>query len=262
MFMLFFLHHFACPLQELSHLPYSSFLATLDDIAIQHSDVRRLADAAAAATLEESVAVLARTTPAASVATRRIDIFTENGSGNGFGRRPESGNGHASASRPETGRDVTHRADNHSGETIDTGKTTHGHKFTAEGGGAGDQGERGAGKTQKSRENSGKAASASRTGGRSSPNAKKSGVARGDVGAAGMAVAATLSTSAGSADVETIIVEGFRPDDQRLLILLQKYILVKSNAGKEVSESGPERAAMMVRDENFDDRHTCLVCLT
>lgn len=32
--------------------------------------------------------------------------------------------------------------------------------------------------------------------------------------------------------------QGFRPDDQRLLILLQKYILVKSHAGKEVSGPG------------------------
>ncbi|CAM9599254.1 unnamed protein product, partial [Scytosiphon promiscuus] len=172
--------------KDLSHLPYSSFLAALDDIGLQHSDVRRLADAAAATTLEESVAVCASVAPAASV--------------------------------PAT-------------EGPDAGRSTHRKRYAEEGGGAlgaGGQREGGAGKKE-SGENSDTAASTSRPGGRSSP--KRIGVARGKAGAA---VVSGEAAAAGSKAAEAVLMQGFRPDDQRLLVLLQKYILVKSHAGQEV----------------------------
>lgn len=181
--------------QDLSHLPYSSFLAALDDIAIQHPDVRKIADTAVAAELEERVATVA--SPSAPAASTSLVVS-----------RPESGSASDPRSRPGTGSGTSPSSGDPSGRGSPgaTSPTNHGRSITIA---TGNQGKAG-GARSKNRETDGLAVS--------SRGGKKG-------GAAEKAAAKTMDVAA---------VEGFRPDDQRLLVLLQKYVLVKSQAGKEV----------------------------
>lgn len=187
--------------QDLSHLPYSSFLAALDDITIQHPDVPKLADTAAAEALEESVATIAAAPTARSLVVRR----------------PGSGTASSPRSRPGTGSGTDTGSEEPSGRGSPgaISPTNHRRSLTTA---AGNQSKAGnARSSTREEDNSVAAATAAAV----SPRAgSRNGGARPKA-----AVAENLDTAAA---------EGFRPDDQRLLVLLQKYLLVKSQAGREV----------------------------
>lgn len=186
--------------QDLSHLPYSSFLAALDDIAVQHPDVPKLADTAAAEAEEESVAIIAAA-PARSLVVRR----PESGSASDPRSRPGTGSGNDTSSEEPTGR----------GSPGAISPPDHRRSLTIAV--AGSQSKAGSARGN-TREGGGLAAASA--GAAVSPKGGRSGGAR-----AKAAVAENL---------EAAPAKGFRPDDQRLLVLLQKYVLVKSQAGKEV----------------------------
>ncbi|CAM9128740.1 unnamed protein product [Ectocarpus fasciculatus] len=182
--------------KDLSHLPYSSFLAALDDIGTQHPDLRRLADAAAAAAQEESVAVLARATPGATTAVpSSVEANHESGVGK-TSKRPYNRSVKGGATSPTNADGKISRAEN--------SRTT---------------------KTKS------RAETAAKLGGRPGAAGAKS-----PAGGGATAKVAGAKAAGEGATAETIEVEclgGFRPDDQRLLVFLQKYVFVHSQAGKE-----------------------------
>lgn len=197
--------------QDLSHLPYSSFLAALDDIGTQHQDLRRLADAAAAAAQEESVAVLVRAIPGATTA---VSSMAEADRGSGVGKnskRPYHRSVKGGATSPTNADGKRSRAENC--------------RIT---------------KTDNRGEN------AAKLGGRPGAAGAKSSAC----GGATAKVAGAKATGEG-ATAETFEVDeylgGFRPDDQRLLVFLQNYVFVNSQAGKEVRESVPNVPLAIMR---------------
>lgn len=215
--------------QELSHLPYSSFLAVLDDVAIQHPDVRRLADSAAATALEESVVVLAA--PADPAKTLATKMCPNNESLEIAVSHPENGPGTLLGSRPGT-RNDGERPDNRSPSGRNTANAGLGNKVRAEQsrapGSSAHQGRKIGGKNKVT---DAKVKSPRRRGEKPDPTTRRAGVVAGEPRTA---ATSTTPEPTSSAAGETVPTSGFRPDDQRLLVLLQKYILVKSTAGKEV----------------------------
>ncbi|CAM9138462.1 unnamed protein product [Ectocarpus sp. 12 AP-2014] len=182
--------------KDLSHLPYSSFLAALDDIGTQHPDLRRLADAAAAAAQEESVAVLVRAIPGAATA---VSSLVQDDRRSGVGKKSKR----------------------HYNRSAKGGATS---PTNADGKGS---------RSEKSRtpttEN--RAEKAAKLVGRPGAAGAKSPVGGGATARVAGAKAAGEGATAETAEVECL--GGFRPDDQRLLVLLQKYVFVNSQAGKE-----------------------------
>lgn len=191
-------------MQDLSHLPYSSFLAALDDIAIQHPDVRKLADTAAAATLEENVAILAKPDPDFAI-TELIQ------------RRPGSGSGSDPRSHPGTGYSTDHRSGEHTGRggAIAVSPTRGRRSVSPEGGNPNKV-------DSNNREDDGTAVAVL------SPSRRVR------KGGTGIKAGANAGVAAAVRHSDVTAAAGLRPDDQRLLVLLQKYVLVKSQAGKEV----------------------------
>lgn len=206
-----FFDFFCAHTQDLSHLPYSSFLAALDDIAIQHPDVRKLADAAAAAALEERVAIAATTIPVTATATSSAERRPGSGSGSDPRSRPGTGSGTENRSKGPTGRDSPGA----------TSATSDGCPLPVAGGHQSKAGSTPARGNIIEDDGAAAAAVSPRGGGRKG-------------GAGATAVVAKATAAAAAANVDVMAAEGFRPDEQRLLVLLQNYVLAKSQAGKEV----------------------------
>lgn len=184
----------------MSYLPYSRFLATLDDLGLQHPDVRKLADAAAAFALAESVATLS--TPANALAERNPESKREAISAIRPGVRPGAGSATGlaadSAKRPKSGRESTRRIN----------PVLNQHKALEKQDPALSVG---------SRATSSKAEKHYKT--KAGAKSEK-------------------TTPAPQEKDDDVTAVGFQPNDQRLLVLLQKYILVKSEAGREVRVDG------------------------
>ncbi|CAB1111933.1 unnamed protein product [Ectocarpus sp. CCAP 1310/34] len=182
--------------KDLSHLPYSSFLAALDDIGTQHPDLRRLADAATAAAQEESVAVLVRAIPGATTAVSSL-VEADRGSGVGKkSKRPYNRSAKGGATSPTNADGKRSRAENSRTPTTEN-RAEKAAKLGVRPGAAGAKSPAGGGATAKV------------------------------AGAKAEGEGATAET------FEVDYLGGFRPDDQRLLVLLQKYVFVNSQAGKE-----------------------------
>lgn len=181
--------------QDLSYLPYASFLAVLDDITAQHSEVKRLAKKAVAVEADERVAITtASTIPAAtSTAVARQDNH------NGSGLTSSSGSGlygeYPGSDRHEDAALVPNNKPSRSPNGI-----------------------------------------------KSPRNVSTPGSDRGET-----SIATVTTTAATAAAAESPTGEGgegpvggvnpaagFGPNDQRLLVALQHYVLVKSDAGREV----------------------------
>lgn len=218
--------------QDLSHLPYSSFLAALDDIAIQHPDVRRLADAATAAALEERVAIIAAA-PGTSLVVRRPG----SGSATNPGSRPGTGGGTDTSSGEPAGRDSPRAFSPISDKR----------SLTAAGGN-----QSGAGNARGGTRGDDVAAAAAAV---ASKGDRTGGSAVAKAGKKKAAVAVAAETP----DAEAA--EGFRSDDQRLLILLQKYVLVKSQAGKEVRASRSNAHIHILYSPGGEKTPVCSVAL-
>lgn len=219
--------------QDLSHLPYSSFLACLDDITVQHPNVRKIAEAAAAAVIEEGVATLATS----------IVVRPESGSGTASSSRPGTtgttsgtrrGTGTGSGSRPGTAKGTANRA----------GESSRNHPT------AGTSSSRGAGSPRRADRISSAASDGENSKGEQAMRRKKNqsgavtatnhpteGTGRLDGAGAKKVVGGVTTTVAAAAEKKEILSPaGFRPDDQRLLVFLQQYVFVNSQAGREVSQ--------------------------
>ncbi|CBN75312.1 conserved unknown protein [Ectocarpus siliculosus] len=182
--------------RDLSHLPYPSFLAALDDIGTQHPDLRRLGDAAAAAAQEESVAVLVRAIPGATTAVSSL-VEADRGSGVGKkSKRPYNRSARGEATSPTNADGKRSRAENSRTPTTEN-----------------------------------RAEKAAKLSGRPGAAGAKSPAGGGATAKVAGAKAAGEGATAETAEVECL--GGFRPDDQRLLVLLQKFVFVNSQAGKE-----------------------------
>ncbi|CAM9548670.1 unnamed protein product [Pylaiella littoralis] len=196
--------------KDLSHLPYSSFLACLDDITIQHPTVRRIADATAAATIKEAIATLV---------TPNV-VHPGSGSGSGSGNRSGTGKGSRKRAGGYSGNQPTPGAGSSRGagspKSLDriSSEAQDGKKSTTEHATRGGQFQNGTVTTANYS-----------TDGRLS-EAKEKMVEK-------MVGAAKTTVVAAAEELETSFASGFRPDDQRLLVLLQQYVLVNSQAGRE-----------------------------
>lgn len=216
-------------MQDLSHLPYSSFLACLDDITIQHPNVRRIADATAAATIKEAIATLV---------TPNV-VHPGSGSGSGSGNRSGIGKGSRKRAGGYSGNQPTPGAGSSRGagspKSLDriSSEAQDGKKSTTEHATRGGQVQNGTVTTANYS-----------TDGRLS-EAKEKMVEK-------MVGAAKTTVVAAAEELETLFASGFRPDDQRLLVLLQQYVLVNSQAGREVSRYTQSKDALSLSWEQAD----------
>lgn len=200
--------------QDLSHLPYSSFLAALDDIGTQHPDLRRLADAATAAAQEE---MLVRAIPGATTAVASL-VEADRGSGVGKKpKRPYNRSVKGGATSPTNADGKRSRAENSRTPTTEN-----------------------------------RAEKAAKLGGRPGAAGAKSPAGGGATAKVAGAKAAGEGATAETSEVECL--GGFRPDDQRFLVLLQKYVFVNSQAGKEVRESAPNMPLPIMRHARSTNR--------
>lgn len=188
--------------------------------------MRKIADTAAAAAMEEGVAAVVTAIPTASAATSLVEVrHPGNGSGTGSGSRPGAGNdttgnrsGEPSGNHPTTGRGSSRGA---------AGSPTNGRLSLAAA--EGKKSKAGHARSSKLQNGTVTTATQSTEGRVSGAEAKAGG-------------AATTTVAAAAENLELLSAAGFRPDDQRLLVILQQYVLVNSQAGKEVSRTSEKSA--------------------
>ena len=188
-------------------------LAVLDDIAAQHSEVRRLADVAVAAALKENVAT---TTSAAAITTTTDTTSTTTATTTSTATRCQDGSSprrypFEASPREGSGSYGAATSPRSNGKPSRIPKASEPQQSSK----SGDNG--------RDISTIAKATSGGRGRGRAA------------AGAAGESPTSTACKGErGAKNMGGIGAAGFSPNDQRLLVLLQHYVLAKSGAGREV----------------------------
>lgn len=190
----------------------------LDDLALQHPDVCKMVDASAALALEEGAA---KNTPDGSQRSPGQKKNAETRLGSSFG------DNHRINSRTRSEPTSPARASPDSGGIESSSQKG---RRTSPGISPGKGSRHSPGRGSRKR-------GASKTTIKTIKNRRPISPAEGNIneeGRAGAGVVSNAGAESKSRLSEFIVVGGFRPDDQRLLVLLQDYILVKSKIGREV----------------------------
>lgn len=211
------------PSQGLNYLLYPRFLVMLDDLALQHHDVCKMADASAALALEEGAV---KNTPEVSQQSPGQKINTKTCLGSSsrdhhrINSRTRSESTSPTRASPDSGViENSPRKGPRTSLSTSPGKNS---KHSPERGSRKQDSSKTTVKTVKSRQPMSPAERNTNEGARAAATEARAGA---------MSNAGAESKSRLS---EFIVVGEFRPDDQRLLVLLQNYILVKSKIGREV----------------------------
>ena len=211
--------------QELNHLLYPEFLVALDDLAMQHPDVCKMANSAAGLALEERVANITREVPPES--HRETGAATHLGLSSGVRPRVSSRT-HPVITPPARAPTTNYQRLARSPEK---------NRKRCPGNSPRDFSEHRSQTRSKTRESPPSRRAGKQAGSpKNVKNVNTHVAGRTATGAeaeagAGMLFEAVAESDSRPAEFDLV---GFRPDDQRLLILLQSYILVNSEAGKKV----------------------------